>query len=59
MPSMATPESALRAINPASRRPVGSSSRDYEHCRRGEQTDAIGWLKLGPMDTGGTVGTPD
>ena len=24
------------------------------NCYRGEQTDAIGWLKLGPMDTGGT-----
>ena len=22
--------------------------------RRGEQTDAIGWLKLGPIDAGGT-----
>ena len=24
------------------------------NCRRGEQTDAIGWLKLGPMDAVGT-----
>ena len=24
------------------------------NCRRGEQTDAMGWLMLGPMDTVGT-----
>ena len=30
------------------------SKRDQQGCRRGELTDAMGWLKLGLMDAVGT-----
>ena len=30
------------------------SARFLNRCRGGNTADAIGWLKLGPMDAGGT-----
>ena len=51
-------DSTLPGFFKALEKPTEEKSEDNDSgsCRRGEQTDAMGWLELGPMDAGGIRG---